>query len=103
MSEFGPFEIQKLAKQLKGNDQMMFTSQYDSVKKDPGTMMLLAVILGGWGVDRFMLGDMGMGLLKLLTFGGCGILWLVDIFSVKDRTGEFNRKKAQEIFYSIKS
>lgn len=102
MSEFTAFEQQKLSKQLKNNDQMLFNSQFDSVKKDPGTILILSVILGYLGVDRFMLGDMGMGLLKLFTFGGCGVLWLIDIFTSKQRTGDFNRKKATEIFQSIK-
>ena len=102
MSEFTAFEQQKLSKQLKTNDQMLFNSQFDSVKQNPNTVLILSVILGTLGVDRFMLGDMGMGLLKLFTFGCCGVLWLIDIFTTKERTGEFNRKKATEIFQSIK-
>ncbi len=63
-----------MMKDLSENQKMLFTSQYDSAKKDAGTMLVLSILFGGFGVDRFMLGDMGMGLIKLLTFGGCGIL-----------------------------
>ena len=50
-----------------------------------------------------MLGDTGMGVLKLLTAGVCGILTIIDWFTVKGRTHDFNRQKANEIILAIKS
>ncbi|MCL2577802.1 MAG: TM2 domain-containing protein [Defluviitaleaceae bacterium] len=58
--------------------------------KEPTTILLLSIFLGAYGVDRFMLGDIGMGVGKLLTGGGCGIWWLIDIFMVMDRAKEIN-------------
>jgi len=46
--------------------------------KSQGVTFLLAAFLGYFGVDRFYLGDTAMGVLKLLTFGGCGIWALID-------------------------
>ena len=42
--------------------------------KDPTTLLLVSIFLGTLGIDRFMLGEIGMGVLKLLTMGVCGIL-----------------------------
>ena len=41
--------------------------------KDPTTMLLLSLLGGSLGIDRFMLGDTGLGVGKLLTCGGFGI------------------------------
>lgn len=48
-------------------------------KKNKSTALIFSVLLGGLGVDRFYLGYTGIGILKLLTGGCFGILWIVDI------------------------
>ncbi len=58
--------------------------------KDPTTLLLVSIFLGSFGVDRFMLGDTGMGILKLLTCGVCGILTIVDWFSISKKVKDLN-------------
>ncbi len=51
------------------------------------TLLILSVVLGGLGVDRFFSGHIGLGVLKLITIGGCGIWALIDIIMIV--TGKF--------------
>lgn len=44
--------------------------------------LIMSVVFGGLGVDRFIMGHIGLGILKLITFGGLGIWWLVDLILI---------------------
>ena len=61
--------------------------------KDPTTLLLVSIFLGVLGIDRFMLGDKGMGVLKLLTAGCCGILTIIDWFTISKKAKEVNFNK----------
>lgn len=41
--------------------------------------IIMSVVFGELGVDRFIMGHIGLGILKLFTFGGCGVWWLIDV------------------------
>jgi TM2 domain-containing membrane protein YozV len=101
MAAFGVVEQQQMIAGLSDQQKMIFQSQYASERKDRTTVLVLSVLLGHVGVDRFMIGDIGMGLLKLFTFGLCGILWLIDIFTIQGKVDDYNRAKAEEIVGSI--
>jgi len=60
--------------------------------RDSLVTMILSWVGGELGVDRFYRGQIGLGVLKLLTVGGAGIWWLVDAIIATARFGKENRK-----------
>lgn len=67
--------------------------------KDPTTILIVSLFLGHLGIDRFMIGDKGMGFLKLFTFGCCGILTFIDWFIISKRTRERNFRELQPLIF----
>lgn len=61
--------------------------------KDPTMMLILSILVGFIGIDRFMLEQTTLGVLKLITFGGCGIWTLIDWFLIMDETKKYNKTK----------
>ncbi|MDA9706606.1 NINE protein [Acidimicrobiaceae bacterium] len=59
------------------------------------TLFLLTFFVGVLGVHRFYVGKIGTGFLMLLTLGGLGVWFLVDLILVV--TGQFTNKDGQKI------
>ena len=86
-------KIMFLKEKLKNCTQEQFEMASLVEFKDPTTVLLISIFLGQLGIDRFMLGDTGMGVLKLLTAGCCGILTIIDWFTVSKKAKEINFNK----------
>ena len=65
--------------------------------KSPGNMLLVSFFFGYFGLDRFMIGDTVKGILKLLTFGGLSVWYLIDLFLIMGATRRKNMEKLEEI------
>lgn len=76
-----------------------FASVYRTRRKDPTVTLLTAllVFVGFGGINRFYLGQIGMGLLYVLTLGLCIIGSIVDMFNHKKLTAAYNKKQAEEV------
>lgn len=86
-----------LKDKLTTMDESKFSLLASIELKDPSTLLLVSIFVGVLGIDRFMLGETGMGILKLLTGGCCGILAIVDWFTVTKRTKELNFNKVMTL------
>lgn len=90
---FPEMMYQSIKSVLEGADENKETLLMSTEWKSPTVGFLFAFFLGGFGVDRFWLGDTGLGVVKLLTCGGLGIWSLIDLFTVFGRTKQANYKK----------
>ncbi len=96
---FDSFQINMIRERLLAVDDakwvMISTQQF----KEPSTMLIISILAGSLGIDRFMLGDTGLGIGKLLTCGGLGIWTIVDWFMIQKATKEKNMQKIQQFLY----
>ena len=62
-------------------------------KKNPVIGLILSLLIGSLGADRFYLGQVGLGILKLLPFGGLGLWTIIDWFLIIKKVKETNFNK----------
>lgn len=96
-----------IAKLMESMDDQMakrFANGYRARRKDPQTILLTAVLgfLGAAGIHRFLIGQIGMGILYFFTGGLCVIGTIVDLINYRNLAFEYNRKVAQEVTSLIK-
>ena len=91
--------IPSIRTRLENTDISESEMALQSQMKDPLLSILLSIFIGTLGVDRFYIGDIGLGIGKLLTAGGCGIWWLIDIFLITDAT---KQKNLEQLSYYLR-
>ena len=67
--------------------------------KDPTMILIVSILAGTLGIDRFLIGDTGLGIGKLLTCGGFGIWTIVDWFLIMPATKQKNLDNLQRFLY----
>ena len=92
--EFFPTEnIPYIREKMLALDDSKFVMISVQEFKDPKTALIISLFFGAWGIDRFYLGQSGLGVAKLLTCGGAGIWALIDLFKISQATREINYQK----------
>lgn len=96
--------VQALIKDMDNEKAQTFAGVYRARRKDPQVILLTAllglVILAG--VHRFIMGQIGMGLLYLFTGGLCLIGTIVDLVNYQKLAFEHNQKMANEVLAMVR-
>lgn len=102
-----PDEYSYLQQVMTGMDQRQaqnFVMFYSGKRKSPQDILLFTILgfLGIAGVQRFVVGQIGMGILYILTAGLCFIGTIVDVINHKSIASDYNRKAAYESLQMVK-
>lgn len=96
---FESHQIGMIRDRLIALDESKWTLIQTLQFKDPTTSIIVSILAGGLGIDRFMIGDVGLGVGKLLTCGGAGIWTIIDWFLIMGATREKNMQNLQQYLY----
>ena len=96
---FRDYQIPIVRNLLIHADDVKWMSLQITHFKDPVISLVLSLFLGYLGIDRFYIGDIGLGILKLITCGGFGIWTLIDWFFIMGTTRDKNLQKLQSTLF----
>lgn len=97
--------ISNLLDDMNEDQAVQFANTYRSRRRDP-QMILLTTLLGFVviaGVQRFVLNQIGMGLIYLFTGGLCFIGTIVDLVNYRKLAFEYNSQQAREILMMLQA
>jgi hypothetical protein len=94
---FEGHQVPMIRKQLEEASDDKWVQLQSIGFKDPTTSLIVSILGGSIGIDRFIIGDTGMGVGKLLTCGGFGIWAIVDWFLIMGRSREINFQLFQRV------
>jgi len=90
--------LQAITQDLTPQQLQTFVSVYNGKRKKAETVLICCIIgfVAVAGIQRFIVGQIGMGILYLFTFGLCIIGTIVDTINYKKIAFEYNQKMAVE-------
>jgi TM2 domain-containing membrane protein YozV len=90
--------IQGILKNMDDDQANLFAQVYRARRKDNQMVLILCLLgfFGFAGLHRFILGQIGLGILYILTLGLCFIGTIVDLVNYKSLAYEYNIKVAHE-------
>jgi TM2 domain-containing membrane protein YozV len=96
---FESYQIPQIRETLLNLDDSKWPMIQSLSFNDPTISIIVSILAGSLGVDRFIIGDVGLGVAKLLTCGGLGIWTIVDWFIIMGRTREKNLEKFRQFAF----
>lgn len=96
---FEGHQLAQIRDRLMTLDDSKFVMLQAANLKDPVITLVISIVGGSIGIDRFFIGDTGLGIAKLLTCGGLGVWTIVDWFLIMGRTREVNTQRLQQVLY----
>lgn len=96
--------LQAFTKDLTEDKLHLFISLYNNKRKKTETILICCLLgfVAAAGIQRFVLGQVGMGILYLFTGGLCLIGTIMDILNHKSLTFEYNQQMAMEAMGMVK-
>jgi len=96
--------LQQGTTDLTDNQKKYFYMVYSGKRKSAQEILIFTLIgfFGVAGIQRFVMGDIVLGLLYLFTWGFCWIGTIVDLINNKMLTNDYNRKMAYESYQMAK-
>lgn len=88
-------ELSTIISSLPEENRRSFITAFQASEKNPLVLFGFNIWLGWLGIDRFLVGDVVAGVLKLLTFGGFGLWQLIDCFLIGGRARDKNIRHAR--------
>ncbi len=92
---FQSFQLSQIREKIAVMNDSKFNMLQSVPLKDPQTSLILSLFVGVYGVDRFYIGDTGIGVGKLLTCGGLFVWTIIDWFQIQSATRNNNFQKIQ--------
>lgn len=90
-----PYMRQELLKMTLPQFQALQMSD----RKDPIILLVISIVVGYLGVDRLLLGQVGLGIVKLITCGGLGIWTIIDWVLIMGETRKVNLENFRKMSY----
>jgi TM2 domain-containing membrane protein YozV len=94
---FAPKDLIAIRNYLKDVDDSKLILVQSLNYKKPLTVFLVSLFFGPLGADRFMLGQIGLGIIKLLTLGGLLIWTIIDWIVIMGKTRELNYRMLMNV------
>lgn len=97
LATYGKYFPEESMPQVKRIFENMDSNQVTTLSilkfKNPVTALIISLLGGGLGIDRFYIGDTTLGVLKLITCGGFTIWAIIDLFLIMGATRQKNLEK----------